>query len=116
MKKQNRMESIVQFLNFISDQEAGWFPFPFLRPEMNEKICFNKLSRIAFYFGLSYGLICALAYTFINKSFDGVDFALITIAFVPLCFISYGTLVAWPWNTRVRANSRDNTAWYDRAS
>lgn len=106
MDFQRMQNNVINFLNFLSDKDSGWFPFLFLRPEKNEKIGLKQLLKISFAFGGLAGLFFGAALAFVTVGTPGSKVFLVGVCilgWMAFIFALWGMVFASAWNIRAQS-------------
>lgn len=104
----DRVDAFEQFMNELSDQDWGWWPFLRLRPAKSERITLGRLVRMAVAYGAVYGTLCGAFFAILGRiTFPSI--LPVAIAFVPIFFVAYGLTFVPMWNRRARRLSREGT-------
>ena len=89
-----------EFMNKLTDLDAGWWPFLHLRPAQNHLMSTLVVAKMSLHYGLLYGaLIYLLTYmqNGSNSFIGAITFvAIVTVSF----FVLYRTTFAYFWNCR----------------
>ncbi len=86
------LDSIEEFMNWLTDMDGGWWPFLFLRPAKDVEITTLLVAKMSLYYGIPLGIILA----FMFRGFWAIPFSIIFF------FIGYRITFAYFWNRRAR--------------
>lgn len=101
------MHKLENFMNRLTDINSGWWPFPRLRPEMDQLIDNSVLLKMSICYGPLYGTILSLVVVTLRIS----ELSWLTVAagvllsialFTVLFFLFYKYTFAIFWNRRAR--------------
>ncbi|MCU7918682.1 MAG: hypothetical protein KZQ95_10035 [Candidatus Thiodiazotropha sp. (ex Epidulcina cf. delphinae)] len=93
------MKLIVDGLNWLSDQDWGWWPMLKYRPRKDEAISNKLVLKLTPFFGTLSGLtIAAIAQHFLVVSYLLLDIGIGWVAF----FAIYRVTFVPAWNSRAR--------------
>ncbi|MEO6419166.1 MAG: hypothetical protein ABIP39_07155 [Polyangiaceae bacterium] len=95
------MEQLHDFLNSLSDMDSGWWPFLFMRPSPETRMCNRRVAAIA---GL-YGVFAAMfANAVIAVSGESVRLSVVTFPVLTtlVFFVMFRITFAWSWNARAK--------------
>jgi hypothetical protein len=91
------MNKIIDFMNWLTDIDGGWWPLLKCRPNKNEYIDSKVLAKITPFFGTLTGIIIV----FLSKSYNDPSHVAISIALGWLSFfILYRITFSVAWNIR----------------
>lgn len=93
---------MISACNDITDRDATWSPFLYLRPEKAETISLSHLTKIAVYFGLSYGGVYFVLSLMLKEDPKLLHLLLFPILAVPLYGGVFGIFFMIPWNIRAK--------------
>jgi hypothetical protein len=96
------LSSIEDRLNWLSDQDWGWWPFLSLRPPRTQPIGLGRLLQIVLVFGTMGAAPMTLLACLIGPS---LTFGVVwkgVVAFYLLVLLIYGGSFALAWNRRAR--------------
>jgi hypothetical protein len=102
------MEGLEQFLNRLTDQDWGWWPFVSLRPKRDEKMTTDYVAKIALVYGSIGGFVFSVVVILLGSLYGGpppfhdavwmvvIFTALLIVFFIP----GYRLTFAVAWNRR----------------
>lgn len=94
------MKRIIDALNWLSDQDWGWWPLLIFRPQKSEIISNLQVLKMTPVFGsLSGLLIAAIAQDLLSMPNLLIDIAIGWVAY----FVIYRTTFVPAWNSRARS-------------
>lgn len=95
------MDSIEDFMNYLTDMDWGWYPFLFLRPPKETKMDFIILAKMGLVFGSIYGMIIYLLEIALRHyAFDLGDLVTWGSAVIVGFTVLYALTFAYCWNRR----------------
>jgi hypothetical protein len=86
------LDKLENAMNWLSDQDWGWWPFLFLRPKKHEDMSTPEVAKMSFYYGIPLGLI----FYIIFRDFQWF------LAGIVLFFVLFRLTFAMAWNRRAR--------------
>ena len=89
-------------MNSLTDQNWGWRPFLFLRPDKNQDISNAVLLKMSFYFGSSVAVLLLLLRFLIERTITPVSIAAVVLGCWLAFFLAYKFTFAIFWNRRAR--------------
>jgi hypothetical protein len=102
------MSRLESAMNYLTDIDAGWWPFVRLRPARHERMDNARLLKIALHFGPLYGLLVFAWYVFIEfVPLSALWAAVCVLVSVAFLFIAYKVTFAIYWNRRAERLQRD---------
>jgi hypothetical protein len=98
---QQRADELEWMLNWVSDQDAQWWPFLFLRPGVDQTMSTPRVATLSGLLGVFSGMLANLALVFTERGAE------LNVATIPLCasvgfFVFYRATFAYSWNRRAR--------------
>jgi ABC-type uncharacterized transport system permease subunit len=102
------MRKIEDVANRLTDQDWGWWPFLFLRPQKHETMTSRHVLKMSLFYGPFYSLILILPIiVLLLRSSKLIDlslwipiFAGFTVIYTVIFFIAYLFTFAYFWNLR----------------
>lgn len=91
--------SVEEMVNRISDMDAEWWPFLFLRPEIDQRLTDRRVAGIAVLYGVFVGMLANAGLAITHHS-HAVHVAVFPLAATAAFFVAFRTVVAHFWNRR----------------
>ena len=101
------MQWLEDALNWLSDQDWGWWPMLFLRPQKHEKMTFSRILKIAVYYGTLGAVFAGIPLTMRYQRCGCLWFDNAPLTFLAIAFYMYAGIFIWckflsaiAWNRR----------------
>lgn len=91
------LDSFEQALNWVSDRDVEWWPFVFMRPQVNERMTSSLVATLAVLYGGMIGAMANLAMALLGHR---VGLLLIPVGLMLGFFAVFRLSFAWAWNRR----------------
>ena len=106
------MDTLEQIMNSLSDQDWGWWPFLFLRPEQDEYMDNILVLKLTLYYGLFFSIVGILFLSATGVELMVQQLIVGVLLFHVFFFALYRVSFATMWNrraSRLQKRKREST-------
>jgi hypothetical protein len=95
-----RADELEDILNTVSDQDAQWWPFVFLRPEREERMNSRRVAALSLLLGTFFGMLANLAVALTANPVHRPNVLVFPVCTALGFFAIFRATFAYSWNRR----------------